>query len=192
MWKYMEKRTCKRCLIVKAEDGRHNCAKCSTVIRIKQRAIRALHGVTNKQRKVVISVCGNACLICHSTSGITIDHVRPVSKGGTGDYSNLQVLCNSCNLSKMSNDRDYRTDGMISQLVSLKRVQRTKRNILSKPPNRVYSLTLNAGSNHDGVERIKAYRRAAEAEGITLNAWMKKAMDERAKFSYEKDSPTIK
>lgn len=55
-----------------------------------------------------------------------------------------------------------------------------------------YSITTNLGSGDEGMKRNEAYRKAAEAEGITLNAWMKKAMDERAKFNYEKDSTTVK
>ena len=31
---------------------------------------------------------------------LTIDHIRPRSRGGTDDPSNLQVLCRKCNSSK--------------------------------------------------------------------------------------------
>ena len=43
---------------------------------------------------------GNKCVICGSTENITIDHIVPITKGGTNDIDNLQPLCKSCNSSK--------------------------------------------------------------------------------------------
>ena len=40
------------------------------------------------------------CANCEATENLTIDHIKPVSKGGTDDPSNLQLLCKSCNSSK--------------------------------------------------------------------------------------------
>lgn len=40
------------------------------------------------------------CLFCESTSNLTIDHIKPYSKGGTHGIENLQCLCFSCNLKK--------------------------------------------------------------------------------------------
>lgn len=44
------------------------------------------------------------CVICDEKeeSKLTIDHIHPVSKGGSDDKSNLQIMCKSCN-SKKSN-----------------------------------------------------------------------------------------
>ncbi len=42
---------------------------------------------------------GNKCIIC-GNKNITIDHIIPVSRGGTNDIDNLQPLCKSCNSSK--------------------------------------------------------------------------------------------
>lgn len=42
------------------------------------------------------------CVSCgeREEKKLTIDHIKPVSKGGTNDYENLQILCKSCNSSK--------------------------------------------------------------------------------------------
>lgn len=48
--------------------------------------------------------CCNACMCCLDESGFHVDHIVPISKGGSNWPSNLQLLCPSCNLSKGSKD----------------------------------------------------------------------------------------
>lgn len=40
------------------------------------------------------------CLHCNTHLGLTIDHIKPESKGGTLDFDNLQTLCRPCNSKK--------------------------------------------------------------------------------------------
>lgn len=40
------------------------------------------------------------CQICGTEKNITVDHIIPMSKGGTNHIENLQPLCVSCNCSK--------------------------------------------------------------------------------------------
>lgn len=40
------------------------------------------------------------CVNCGSTKDLEIDHIRPITRGGTDKVSNLQTLCKSCNTSK--------------------------------------------------------------------------------------------
>lgn len=43
------------------------------------------------------------CQLCckHKPRGdMTVDHVKPVSKGGSDDFRNKQILCHSCNTHK--------------------------------------------------------------------------------------------
>lgn len=48
----------------------------------------------------------NKCAICGEEKPLTIDHIIPLSKGGTDYISNIQPLCRNCN-SKKSNKLDY-------------------------------------------------------------------------------------
>lgn len=48
------------------------------------------------------------CLRCGEEKPLTVDHVLPISLGGTNDISNLQPLCKSCNSSKNDKFIDYR------------------------------------------------------------------------------------
>lgn len=40
------------------------------------------------------------CATCGGREGLTWDHVVPVSRGGTNERRNLQILCRSCNSRK--------------------------------------------------------------------------------------------
>lgn len=40
---------------------------------------------------------GHKCLDCGSRDGLSLDHVKPLSMGGTNWPANLQVVCMSCN-----------------------------------------------------------------------------------------------
>ena len=45
---------------------------------------------------------GSYCWVCLSTEKLTVDHIIPVSRGGTNSIENLITLCGSCNSSKGS------------------------------------------------------------------------------------------
>ena len=38
-----------------------------------------------------------ACDLCQSTKNLVIDHIIPLSQGGTNEMNNLRTLCTSCN-----------------------------------------------------------------------------------------------
>lgn len=48
--------------------------------------------------EAVLSV--GRCLWCGATKKLTVDHIRPLSRGGTNDVHNLQCLCVTCNKAK--------------------------------------------------------------------------------------------
>lgn len=41
-----------------------------------------------------------SCVECGSKEKLSIDHIKPVSKGGTDEFNNLQILCKTCNSKK--------------------------------------------------------------------------------------------
>jgi len=61
-------------------------------------------GIKSKQRVQVLARDGYTCQMCGISRNdgaiLEIDHIHPVSKGGTNELSNLQVLCRDCNAGK--------------------------------------------------------------------------------------------
>jgi hypothetical protein len=51
---------------------------------------------------------GFQCLCCGSTTALEIDHIVPLINGGTSDFDNLQLLCETCNNRKGTQTIDYR------------------------------------------------------------------------------------
>jgi len=48
----------------------------------------------------VISKRGGMCDECGADKNLSVDHIRPLSKGGTNELNNLRVLCRRCNSRK--------------------------------------------------------------------------------------------
>lgn len=53
-----------------------------------------------KQAIDMINSTGGICPMCEKENPLSIDHIIPISKGGSNGLDNLQVLCNSCNSGK--------------------------------------------------------------------------------------------
>jgi len=43
---------------------------------------------------------GEFCVICGRKDKLTVDHIIPLSKGGSNDNDNFQILCQTCNKRK--------------------------------------------------------------------------------------------
>lgn len=72
----------------------------------RARARMAEGFVTPDIIRKVLEAYGNVCLRCGAKENIQIDHVVPLSKGGTNLLENLQPLCRSCNARKSDRNSD--------------------------------------------------------------------------------------
>ena len=64
---------------------------------------------TAKEWKSLCEKYDNRCLCCGEKERLTVDHVVPISKGGTSNIENIQPLCMYCNSSKGNyHPTDYR------------------------------------------------------------------------------------
>lgn len=62
--------------------------------------IGKIEGMEPFRIKEVFAKCGSKCGGCGRLDTLTIDHIIPLSKGGSNHIDNLQVLCQRCNHKK--------------------------------------------------------------------------------------------
>jgi hypothetical protein len=64
---------------------------------------KARKEVAARYEKILVALGrrdGFACTNCRAVEDLQIDHILPVSRGGTSDLVNLQILCKPCNKRK--------------------------------------------------------------------------------------------
>ena len=62
--------------------------------------VRGKKVISADLRKRVFERDAYRCVHCETHINLTVDHIKPESKGGTLDFDNLQTLCSPCNSSK--------------------------------------------------------------------------------------------
>jgi 5-methylcytosine-specific restriction endonuclease McrA len=79
-----------------------------------RRMARSEGSYTSQEWQALVDYYGNVCLKCGVAaedalySNLTVDHVIPLSKGGSNQIENLQPLCWNCNVKKGVRAIDYR------------------------------------------------------------------------------------
>ncbi|MBX9348753.1 HNH endonuclease [Chromobacterium vaccinii] len=73
----------------------------------KQAAIRSRRSAFDSRRDALVLAMIDSGLPyicahpgCRSVKDLTVDHIKPLSRGGTDDLANLQFLCRPCNSAK--------------------------------------------------------------------------------------------
>lgn len=56
--------------------------------------------ISAQKKLSVLKKCGYRCVRCGGVKDLTMDHILPVSKGGSDEETNLQVMCFQCNTRK--------------------------------------------------------------------------------------------
>ena len=74
-------------------------------------------------RKRILDRDGHKCQNCASVENLQIDHIIPLCRGGYEEESNMQVLCQKCNLKKGKsiNIEPYIKLGVDQQHIELRR-----------------------------------------------------------------------
>jgi 5-methylcytosine-specific restriction endonuclease McrA len=78
--------------------------------RVRRARVKAAPGtITNTQWAALLDQYGHKCLCCGATDvKLTLDHVIPLTCGGTHTVDNAQPLCVPCNSTKHTQTIDYR------------------------------------------------------------------------------------
>lgn len=58
--------------------------------------------------RVVLVFYNHVCLACGEKPAASVDHVKPLARGGANRIENLQLLCVKCNKVKHDEEKDYR------------------------------------------------------------------------------------
>lgn len=76
--------------------GRSRCQACTLT------TVGKGYGHAWQQRSRAMIAAQPWCSWCKTTRDLTVDHIVPMSAGGTSDPANLRVLCRPCNSSRVS------------------------------------------------------------------------------------------
>lgn len=69
---------------------------------------RHTYDVSPAKRDEIFDRDGRKCLKCGTEESLSLDHIVPLSAGGTNDDDNLQTLCKRCNSAKGDTTKDHR------------------------------------------------------------------------------------
>ena len=80
----------------------------ASVVHRRRTLVKGGGNFTDNEWKQLCQKYSCRCLACGEKKPLTVDHVIPLSKGGTNTIENIQPLCKSCNSKKNNKAVDYR------------------------------------------------------------------------------------
>ena len=81
------------------------------ITNVQNRRARLMEAEGSYTAQEFIDLCdkyGNICLACEESKPLTVDHIIPLSLGGSNTIDNIQPLCRSCNSRKRVTSIDFR------------------------------------------------------------------------------------
>lgn len=96
--------------------------------------------ISPQLRNEILERNGFTCQLCGAGPGDTdpcnpnrkvrlhVDHVKPISQGGTDDKSNLRVLCSTCNQGRSNVQQP--TDTALNILAKIRKLPRTEQKVI--------------------------------------------------------------
>lgn len=102
-----------------------------------------------ERREAVLERDGYECRECGSTNNLEVDHVIPISEGGSHDLDNLQTLCHACHTKK------HPVQTKLRQAISQNRRIRMKYH--SNSGTRVRKLNPYGLGMYEGVQYLVGY-----------------------------------
>lgn len=87
------------------QEGRYMLSEWGTLARVvpppsDQALFDALRAAARVFAPEIFTRDGNRCVYCGRADDLTLDHVVPLSRGGSNEPDNLATACRSCNSSK--------------------------------------------------------------------------------------------
>jgi 5-methylcytosine-specific restriction endonuclease McrA len=77
----------------------------------RARVLNAQGSFTSEEWTALCESYGNRCAACGKSVKLTVDHIVPLSRGGTNYIENIQPLCKSCNSRKHTKTIRYAKKG---------------------------------------------------------------------------------
>ncbi len=74
------------------------------MMKLKYRSLNKLADFKKEDWTKILHLFNDSCAYCGTKEDISIDHIIPVSKGGTSDKNNLLPACKTCNRKKSNKD----------------------------------------------------------------------------------------
>ena len=74
------------------------------IIKYAKADLRMYANLFNRDMRKELINEDSICVFCKSKYNLSIDHIKPISKGGRNILDNIQILCNPCNNKKRDNE----------------------------------------------------------------------------------------